>query len=207
MNTWNTTAALRQSLLACALLASLAGALGCNSAFADEKRPYPKGGSSAAPAAGPSASAAPPEPEPDLVDGHKPWAPTLDVVLPEAASAAPTKVEWASAPRAWEVRITDPGCKAWRIREWYRFSCGFGEIEMISGSNENVSFTCAKTQQDSELCSEAAIIFPVRRGDRRAVEFLAWSKWGPEPDSILTEQFLEGDPYPMISLQGLRWDF
>ena len=206
MNTWN-DAALRQSLLACALLPLLASALGCNSAFADEKRPYPKGGGSAAPSAGPSASAAPPEKEQATVDGHKPWAPTLDVVLPEAASAAPTRDEWASAPRAWDVRITDPGCKAWRIREWYRFSCGYGEIEMISGSRESVSFTCVKTQKDSVLCDEAAIVFPVRRGDRRAVEFLAWSKWGPDPDSILTEQYLEGDPYPMISLQGLRWDF
>ena len=103
--------------------------------------------------------------------------------------------------------MTDPGCEARRIREWYRFSCGFGQIEMISGSRENVTFTCTKTQQDSDLCNDAAIIFPVRRGDRRAVELLTWSKWGPEPDSVLTEQFLEGDAYPSISLQGIRWEF
>jgi hypothetical protein len=204
MNTWTDTT-LRQTFLACVLLLSLTGALGCNSAFADEKRPYPRAGGSAAPAAAPSA--APPEKAPDIDDGHKPWAPTLDVVLPEAASPAPTKEEWASAPRAWEVRITDPGCKAWRVREWYRFSCGTGEIELISGSRENVSFTCSKGQRESDLCDQAAVIFPARRGDHRALEFLSWSKWGPEPDSILTEQYLEGDSYPLISLQGLRWDF
>ncbi len=203
MNTWNDTA-LRATLVTCSLL-SLLGALGGTSAFADEKKPYPRPGGSAAPAA--SASAPPPEKEADIVDGHKPWAPTLDVVLPEAASDPPTKADWASAPRAWEARVTDPSCKAWRIREWYRFSCGSREIEMISGSNENVTFTCQKTGRESDLCDDAAIIFPMRRGDLRAVEFLGLSKWGPEPDSILTAQFLEGDPYPLLSHQGLRWDF
>ena len=205
MNTWNETA-LRATLLTCSLL-SLLGALGCTSAYADEKKPYPRPGGSAAPSAGASVSAPPPEKEADIVDGHKPWAPTLDVVLPETASAPPTKDEWASAPRAWEVRVTDPSCKAWRIREWYRFSCGSREIEMISGSREDVAFTCQKTGRDSDACEDAAIIFPMRRGDRRAVEFLGWGNWGPEPDSILTAQFLEGDLHPLISHQGLRWDF
>ncbi|MEO5726371.1 MAG: hypothetical protein ABI134_22275 [Byssovorax sp.] len=204
MNTWNDTA-LGATLLTCSLL----GALGCTSAHADEKKPYPRPGGSAAPVTSASASAVAPPPEKvaDIVDGHKPWAPTLDVVLPETASDPPTKADWASAPRAWDVRVTDPSCKAWRIREWYRFSCGSREIEMISGSNENVTFTCQKTGRDSDSCEEAAIIFPMRRGDRRAVEFLGWGKWGPEPDSILTAQFLEGDPHPLLSHQGLRWDF
>ena len=205
MNTSNDTA-LRATLLTCSLL-SLLGALGCTSAYADEKKPYPRPGGSAAPGASASASAPPPEKEADIVDGHKPWAPTLDVVLPETASAPPTKAEWTSAPRAWEARVMDPSCKAWRIREWYRFSCGFREIEMISGSSENVTFTCQKKERDTLGCNEAAIIFPVRRGDRRAVEFLTWGKWGPEPDSVLTVQFLEGDTYPLLSLQGIRWDF
>lgn len=201
MNTCNDTA-LRAAFLTCSLF-SLLGALGCNSAFADEKKPYPRPGGSAAPAASASASAPPPEKVADIVDGHKPWAPILDVVLPEIASAPPTKDDWESAPRAWEVRVTDPGCKAWRIREWYRFSCvSAAEIEMISGSRENITFTCHK-QPGNDTCEDTAIIFPVRRGDLRAVEFLRWGKWGPDPDSILTVQFLEGDTYPLISLQGI----
>jgi hypothetical protein len=200
MNPWNDTA-LRALLLTCSL-----GAASCNSAYADEKKPGgPKPYGSGEPAT--SASAAPPEPEARPVDGHKPWAPTLDVVLPEVASEPPAKGEWEKAPRAWDVRITDPGCSAQRIREWYRFSCGMGEVEMIGGSNEGVTFTCSKTTADSEVCDDGAVVFPVRRGDRRAFQFLRWGKWGPEPDSLLTEQFLEGDPYPMLSLQGVRWDF
>lgn len=200
MKTWNDTA-LRVALLACSLL----GAASCANAYADEKKPYPKPGSSGAPAA--SASAMPLENEAKVVDGHKPWAPTLDVVLPETASPPPTKEEWASAPPAWDVRITDPSCKAQRLREWYRLSCGSGLFEMISGAHENVTFGCQKTTGDSDFCDDAAVIFPARRGDSRAFELLTWGKWGPQPDVTITEQFLEGDPYPMIAAHGLRWDF
>lgn len=201
MRTWNDMA-LRGLLLACSLL----GGVSCNSAFADEKKPSPKPYGSGAPSAGASASAKPPEPEARPVDGHKPWAPTLDVVLPDVASDPPTKEEWLKAPAAWDVRITDPGCKAQRIREWYRLSCGFGEVEMIAGGHEGVTFPCVKTTADSEVCDDGAVIFPVRRGDRRAFQFLTWGKWGPEPDAFLTEQYLEGDASPSISLQGIRWE-
>jgi hypothetical protein len=202
MKTWNDTA-LRTALLACSLLS----AAGFSDAHADEKKPYPKPGYSASPSAVASAPP-PPEAEAKLVNGHKPWAPTLDVVLPEVASEAPTKDEWASAPPALDVRVTAPGCSAKRLREWYRVTCSFALIEMIAGERGGVTFGCLKSSPDSELCDkEASIIFPARRGDSRAVEFLTWSKWGPEPDTILTEQFLEGDPYPLISVQGLRWDF
>jgi hypothetical protein len=200
MKPWNDTA-LCTALLACSLL----GAAGCRDAYAEEKKPSPRPGYSASPAA--SASAPPPEIEAKIIDGHTPWAPTLDVVLPEVASDPPTKDAWASAPPAFDVRVTDPGCKAQRLREWYRVTCGFGQVEMIAGSHEGVTFGCIKTTRDSELCEEASIIFPARRGDSRSAEFLTWGKWGPEPDAIVTEQFLEGDPYPMISVQGLRWGF
>jgi len=200
MKTWNDTA-LRSLLLACSLL----GAAGCNDAYADEKKPYPKPGYSASPSA--SAIAPPPEVAPTLIDGHKPWAPTLDVVVPEVASDPPTKDEWTSAPVALDVRVTDPGCKAQRLREWYRVTCKFAQLEMIAGSHEGVSFGCFKETRDSEFCDQDSIIFPARRGDSRAAEFVTWSKWGPEPTAIMTEQFLEGDPYPMISVHGLHWGF
>ena len=151
MRTWNDTA-LGGLLLAC----SLVFAVSCNSAFADEKKPYPKPHGSGSPAAGASASAKPPEPEARPVDGHKPWAPTLDVVLPDGAG---------------------------------------------------VSFVCLKTTVDSDLCDDGAVVFPARRGDRRAFQFLRWGKWGPDPDALLTEQYLEGDTSPSISLQGVRWEF
>ncbi|MEP7126632.1 MAG: hypothetical protein ABJE95_37215 [Byssovorax sp.] len=202
MRTW-TDSALCAVLLACSLL----GGASCNSAFADEKKPYPKPYGSGAPSAGASASAKPPEPEAKPVDGHKPWAPTLDVVLPDVVSDPPTKEEWVKAPPAWDMRITDPGCKAQRIREWYRVSCGFGEVEMIGGATAGVSFICHKANVDEGLCDDGVVIFPARRGDSRAFQFLRWGKWGPEPDALLTEQYLEGDAYPSLSLQGVRWEF
>lgn len=200
MKTWNPTA-----LHGLLLTGPLAFAIGCNPAFADEKRPGPKPYASGAPSA--SATAMPAEPEVKIIDGHKPWAPTLDVAIPETPSAAPTKEEWASAPQAWEVRITDPGCKAQRVREWYRVDCGFGLSEMISGPREGVTFGCLKTGGPSDFCDDAWVIFPARRGDVRAIQILRWGKWGPDPDAFLTEQFLEGDPCPQISVQGVRWEF
>jgi hypothetical protein len=202
MNTSNDTA-VRAALLVC----GLAFVAGCNSAYADEKKPYPKPHGSGAPYASASASATPPEPAAKMVDGHSPWAPTLDVVLPDVPSAAPTKEEWEKASPARDVRVTDPGCKAARIREWYRFSCGSGLAEMISGAHEGVTFNCFRSSRDFELCEDASVVFPARRGDLRAVQFLRWGKWGPEPDAFLTEQYLAGDPAPLISLQGVHWDF
>lgn len=202
MKTWTTTTALGAVLFTTALACALGGA----SALADDKKPYPRpGGGSGAPSA--SAMAPPPEEAPKIADGHPPRLLTLDVDVPVAASEPPAKDDWASAPPASNVRVTDPGCKAQRIREWYRFTCNYTLIEMISGGIEGVSFGCRKTSSESFMCDEGWVIFPVRRGDRRAVEFFTQSKWGLQPDTILTEQFQEGDPYPLISLQGLRWDF
>lgn len=197
---------------------SMAGGVGCRDAWAGPARdsdrdydasvsmPVPVPMLSASPRA--SASGSPQEPEGALVDGHKPWSPTLDVTLPETPSEAPTKEEWGSAAPANEVRVTDPSCKVQRVREWYRLECQSGQrLEMISGSHDGVSFGCSRPARDATSCDRVWIVFPARRGDRRALEVLGWSKWGPEPDAIATEQFLEGDPCPLISVQGIRWRF
>jgi hypothetical protein len=202
----------------CAILLALALA-GCQEAHADTRadtRPGPRPGY---PPGAPSASAsgsgagAPtaepdPEPEPKSADGRKPWVPVFDAPFPEGSSPAPTVAEWASAPIAVEVRITEPGCEVRRVREWYRVSNKFMHgAELVSGGREDVSFGCRRDDKDSVFCSEAWVIFPARRGDRRALDLFGFFKWGPEPDAILTEQFLEGDPAPLVSVHGLRWEF
>lgn len=190
------------------LVLTLAALAGCRSARADQ-RPNPKKDYAGAAAPSGSASAPPPEPEPKPVDGKKPWAPSFAAIAwPDRPSDPPAKEEWKTAAEAPEVRITQPGCKARRIREWYRLECGFARWnEMISGAREGVSFGCAKERRDEDGCSETWIIFPARRGDRRAFEMFSWGKWGPSPDAIATEQFLEGDDHPSISIQGIRWSF
>jgi len=174
----------------------------------DPKKDYSKPGYSAE-----ASASAPPkdEPPPKAVDGHNPWAPTLDVSVPETASDPPAKGEWESAPVAKEVRVLAPDCKAQRIREWYRITCdGAQRMEVISGGREGVSFgrffKSAK-RDDFDFADLGWVIFPARRGDRRAFEVFYWGKWGPEPGSIITEQFLEGDSVPWISVHGLHWGF
>jgi hypothetical protein len=202
MNRWNEEA-LRAALAALSLAAA-----GCGEAHAGPPKDKGKDYDRAAASASASVSALPPEPEVPLVDGHKAWAPAFDVAVPETASEAPAKEDWAAAPLAGEVRITDSSCRAQRLREWYRLTCKFGQrVELISGRREDVSFGCFMTRREDSFCDEVWVIFPARRGDRRAFDFLRWGKWAPEPDAIVTEQFLPGDPGPIISLQGIRWGF
>lgn len=185
----------------------LVAALSVGVAIAGPPQISPKGYPSASASA--SVSALPPEPKPEVVGGHKPWLPAFDVAVPETPSDAPTKEEWASAKVATEARVTQPGCAVKRVREWYRVTCTSETwIGLISGSREGVTFGCAKRSREDSNCSESVSVqFPARRGDRRAFELFSWGKWGPSPDAILMEQFLEGDPGPQISLQGARWGF
>lgn len=171
----------------------------------DPKGYYAKPGASAAA----SASAVPDDrPPPAIVDGHKPWAPTFDVTIPETPSDPPAKGEWESAPIAKEVRVLAPGCKAQRIREWYRIACEFGQrIEVVSGLRDSVSFGQFFRDKDPNYAAVSWVIFPARRGDSRALEVFDLGKWGPQPDTLITEQFLEGDPVPWISVHGIHWGF
>ena len=199
-----------KAIYAALVALALAGVSDGGSALAgprpDPRKDYAKSGSSAAA----SASAPPLEAPAKLVDGHKPWVPALDVKVPETASDPPAKAEWESAAVAKEVRVLDPGCKAQRIREWYRISCDAAQrIEVISGGREGVSFGrfIEKPNPDFDFSDTAWVIFPARRGDRRAFEFFKWAKWGLAADAVVTEQFLEGDALPWISVHGLHWGF
>jgi hypothetical protein len=114
--------------------------------------------------------------------------------------------EWLAAPPARDVRNLDPGCKAQRVREWYRVACGI-QIELISGQREGVSFECPTHSEEPMGCEPSAVRFPARRGDRRAFQVLRFARWGPEPDSMVTEQFIEGDPAPLVSIHGIHGGF
>jgi len=127
---------------------------------------------------------------------------------PRDRSEPPSREDWAKAPLADDVRVTDPGCQAKRIREYYRLSCDMGQaIGLVAGSREGIEFGCPKETRDTDFCEEAWVVFPMRMGDRRVFQFFRWAKWGPTPNSVATAQWLEGDPAPMVTLQGIRWGF
>lgn len=143
-------------------------------------------------AAAPADSAAP------AASGRPAYLPDLtQPPPPEARSPAPAKDEWASAPVAPEVRVTDPGCKVQRIREWYRFECNAAYASLVSGSREEVAFGPGRESY------AAWIVLPARRGDARVLLFSTTSKWSIVPDAIVSEQWLEGDPAPLITVTGV----
>ncbi len=188
------------------MLALALALAGCQDAYADtgrDPRPgYPPGAASGA------STAAPLREEPRASDAGTPWAPAFDVPFVEGTSNAPSAEEWTAAPVAREARVTQPDCEVRRVREWYRVDCERGRgIELITGAREGVSFGCKRREAGDTICSDSWVVLQARRGDRRALEIFAWVKWGPSPDAILTEQFLEGDPGPQVSVQGLRWGF
>lgn len=179
---------------------------GCGDAYAD-RGPMPYG-SSAAPSG--SVSALPPESQAAVIDGHKPWAPTpFQGVFPTEPSEKPKKAEWQNAPIAKEVRVTQPDCKVQRIREWYRFTCGGVGATLVTGSPKDVELTVERDQPGADsFPTGVVIVFPARRGDKRLLQTYRWSKWAPgQVDATLSEQFLEGDEAPLITFEGVRWDF
>ena len=194
------------------LVFAVSGLGACAPAEADEKRPYASSSVSA------SASAlSPKEIAPPAASGRGAWDPDWSAEpLPKEPSKAPTKAEWEGAPLAKEARVTDPGCNVKRLREWYRVACAEGwssrAIGRISGSMEDVSFSCISTEarsspEERPTCNEAAVVFPARRGDRRSFEVFVSGRWGLEADALISMQFLERDALPLISVQGIRWGF
>lgn len=193
------------------MVIGLAGAAGCQSAHAEQTPDPSKARVSSSALSGTasaitSASLPPLEAEPKTEGSRKPWVPSVDIAFPEGSSAPPTKEEWAAAKDATEARITAPDCKARRVREWYRIDCSNARwIDSMAGGREGVSFGCVKSIPDDDaVCDTTWVVFPMRRGDRRAFELFSWSKYGPSPDSIATAYFLESDALPSISIQGLR---
>ena len=116
---------------------------------------------------------------------------------PEEKSAAPAKTEWAAAPTATEVRVTDPSCTAKRLREWYRIECSDSYVSLVSGTRDGVEVGTV------EATYTAWTVFPARRGDRRLILMSRRAKWGISSDAIISEQWLAGDPAPLITALGI----
>ena len=89
----------------------------------------------------------------------------------DAKSPAPKKAEWASAPAATGVRVTDPKCAVKRIREWYRVDCADGYVSFLGGNREGVDVGAREEPYG------AWFIFPARVGDARVAQFLYRFKW------------------------------
>lgn len=195
------------SRVAAALSLVALACVACPEARADRGPPGPYS-ATASPSA--SVSAPPLERQPAIEAGRKPWVPTPpQLPFPETKSDRPTKKEWITAPMANEVRRTQTDCKVQRIREWYRVGCeGHVAVSLVSGGRAGVDAGAIHLGDPDVSPSEVWVVFPARRGDARVFQLFRWSKWAPgEADAIVSQQYLDGDPHPLITVQGIRWGF
>ncbi len=138
----------------------------------------------------------------------------------EDRSPEPKANEWSSAPRvsidrsSWTVATTDAPtsgrCDARRVREWVRIRCNLiiSAITLLGGDREGLAMRLDPTpQQEWTTFPEGAeVVFPVRRGDRRVIEWLgvAFGYHGMsalEPAFVLSEQWAPGDPGPLLVVE------
>jgi hypothetical protein len=115
---------------------------------------------------------------------------------PQTRSPAPTRGEWGQAKPVRATRSLS-GCTIKRVREWVRAECGGNALMMAGGSQEGVTLD-ANLNRDVE----SAIVFPVRRGDRRVFQLASFWKWMNE-FGVLSEQWLDGDAEPTITVSAL----
>jgi hypothetical protein len=111
-------------------------------------------------------------------DASEPSYPAFDEApFPEEKSARPTNDEWKTAPDVAfsEGSMTGGGtCKFQRLREWIRMRCSIttAQITLMCGNPEDVYMVLDPIPPDWELFPAAAeLVFPVRRGDRRLIEW------------------------------------
>lgn len=116
----------------------------------------------------------------------------------------PKDKEWTTAERvAIDGQIS---CEARRLREWIRIRCetATGSIALLGGNHEGLSIYLEPLKEEFDSFADAGeIVFPVRRGDRRVIEWLT-VEFGYKgansltPFFVLSESWLPGEERPTI---------
>jgi hypothetical protein len=130
--------------------------------------------------------------------------------FPEKRSPMPKKAEWEAAPLVAIDRATPEtlfrlregdrnGCEARRLLEWVQIHCeARGGMTLLGGNADGIS-----------LGRDSNAVFPVRRGDRRVIEFLNASEGVNAhttevisrlvlPGFLVSEQWTAGDERPTL---------
>jgi hypothetical protein len=126
--------------------------------------------------------------------------------FPDEKTPRPTLDEWKPAQ---PVALTTPllsRCNAYRVREWVKIDCGgFGtsSIALLGGEREGVALFLRPLPPNNSVPEGGEVMFPVRRGDRRVLE---WSTFGdaydgpgtPEVAFMISESWAPADAGPTI---------
>jgi hypothetical protein len=128
--------------------------------------------------------------------------------FPEEHSAEPKGKEWDAAPKVALEPASD--CEARRLREWIRLHCTVmtGAITLLGGNVDGLTMRLDPPGKDdfTPLPPAGTVVFPVRRGDRRVIEWLEVSfgykgSQSVESKLVLEELWLPGDEQPTILSQ------
>lgn len=141
-------------------------------------------------------------------DALSPPPPRFDEApFPSEKSPMPKDAEWKTAPF---VSLAEgyerPGCKAQRIREWMRLECEteVAKVTLLGGNAEGVRFRLAPLEEEwQRFPSRGEMIFPVRRGDRRVIEWqgVEWGYKGAmtaRSEFLISELWLEDEEKPIL---------
>jgi hypothetical protein len=136
-----------------------------------------------------------------------------EMPFPDAPTPVPKAKEWESAQRVVFDSKSGGGltgsCQAHRLREWIRLRCSstsIGAISLLGGNSDGLGFQLDPPPNEWVSFPEAGqIVFPVRRGDRRVIEWLqvSWGYRGPnsiEPYLVVSEHWLPDEAQPTIVL-------
>jgi len=136
--------------------------------------------------------------------------------VPETPSKPPKPAEWAAAEDIVASHFTS--CAVRRVREWLRVRCQLrstASIEVVAGSGKDVYFSilsgkgsCYPDEEQGEICEDQdEVVFPMRRGDRRFLQFsrralgygMGMSTTG---DVLVSEYWLEDEPGPVVTIDN-----
>lgn len=128
------------------------------------------------------------------------------IVIDEKDSKTPKMSDWQAATR---VKITRRGpraenCRAWRTRAWLKVHCDVRTtaVSLLGGAFKGISMWMRDPPAGSPSPESSEVIFPIRPGDRRIVEFFSFGEtYGGSmvsPGIILQEYWLEGASAPTL---------
>ena len=140
------------------------------------------------------------------VDGEEKPIDFEPIVIDDKDSKTPKLSDWQTATR---IRIHRRGpraenCRAWRTRAWLKVHCDVRStaISLLGGSFKGVSMWLREPPAGSPAPEAAEVVFPIRPGDRRILEFFSFGEtYGGSmvsPGLVLQEYWIEGATAPTI---------
>ncbi len=143
-------------------------------------------------------------------DAAPPPLPAFDALpFPDEKSPKPKKEEWKDVSQVSLSAGSSIGasCKAYRLREWIRIRCDStttAQIVMRCGNPEDVSMAMDQIPDEwSTFPDGGELVFPLRRGDRRLIEWtgVEFGYKGANsaiPALLISETWLPGEDKPTV---------